>query len=68
VAVDAGVGAKGARRRLWTEQAPEREIVDKDFPSLADVVVDLGKATLDFLVRVTGIGEGVQLHLGFAEL
>ena len=35
--------------------------------SLADVVVDFGKAAPDFLVRVTGIGEGVSLLLGIAE-
>ena len=33
--------------------------MDEDVLGFADVVVDLGKATLDFLVRVTGIGEGV---------
>jgi len=41
--------------------------VDEDVLGFADVVVDFGNATLDFFVRVTGIGEGVQLHLGFAE-
>ena len=39
----------------------------EDVPGLADVLVNFGKGALDFLVRVTGIGEGVQLLLGFAE-
>lgn len=26
---------------------------------LADVVVDFGKAMIDFFIRVTGVGEGV---------
>jgi hypothetical protein len=33
--------------------------VDEDVLGLADVFVDFGKAALDFLVRMTGIGEGV---------
>ncbi len=35
---------------------------------LADVLINFGKGAPDFLVRVTGIGEGVLLHPGFAEL
>ena len=35
------------------------EVVAEEGFGLADVVVDFGKAALDFLVRVTGIGEGV---------
>lgn len=41
--------------------------MEEDILGFADVVVDLSKATLDFLVRVTGIGEGVLLLWGFAE-
>ena len=56
MAVDARVGQGGAWLRLRTEQASEGEVVDEDVLGLANVVVDFGKATLDSLVRVTGIG------------
>ena len=48
-----------ARRRLRTEQAPGGEVVMQDLLHVADVRVDLPQTVLDFLVRVTGIGEGV---------
>ena len=46
----------------------EGEVVGEDGSGLADVLVNFGKGAPDFLVRVTGIGECVLLHLGFAEL
>ena len=47
---DGGYGRSRRREeRLWRE-----EVLD-----LADVLVNFGKAVLDFFVRVTGIGEGV---------
>ena len=55
------------RRWLRTEQVTEGEVVTEEGFGLADVVVDFGKGAPDFLVRVTGIGEGVLLHLDFAE-
>ena len=49
------MGQGGAERRLRTEQAPEGEVVDDDIRGFADVVVDLGKATLDFLVAIARV-------------
>ena len=44
------------------------EVTDGTGFGIADVLINFGKGVPDFLVRVTGIGEGVLLHLGFAEL
>ncbi len=59
VAVGGGVGQGGAWRRLRAEQAPEGKIVPQGLIHMADIRVDLPQTVLDFLVRVTGIGEGV---------
>lgn len=49
------------------EQVPEGEVVPQGLLHMADVRIDLPQTVLDFLVRVTGISEGIQLLLGFAE-
>ena len=56
---DGGYGQSRPRKgRSWRE-----EVLD-----LADLLVNFGKGAPDFLVRVTGIGEGVLHHQDSAEL
>lgn len=59
VEVEGEVRPGGTGRRARTEQVTEGEVVEEEILDFADVVVDFGNGALDFLVRVTGIDEGV---------